>query len=159
AWVVDYVDAVGIRRTETFSRRRDADARAATIDVDLRRGVHTAVSASPTVAQAAQDWLTAVSLRGRERTTLKGYRAHIELQIGPAMGSMKLAALTTPKVVAFCEALQARKSQLLARKVLTSLKSILRDAQRRGNVAQNVATAVSIEPDRRRKQLAMGIDI
>jgi len=159
AWIVDYTDAAGVRRAETFARRRDADARAATIDVNLRHGVHTAVSASPTVAQAAQDWLTAVSLRGRERTTLKGYRAHVELHIGPALGSMRLAALTTPKVVAFCEALQAQKSRFLARKVLTSLKSILRDAQRRGNVAQNVAAAVSIEPEQRRKLLEVGIDI
>src|SRR5215831_4935036 len=107
AWIVDYIDAAGTRRAETFARRRDADARAAAIDVDLRRGIHTAMSASPTVAQAAQVWLDAVALRGRERATLKGYREHVELHINPTLGTMKLAALTTPKVVAFCEALQA----------------------------------------------------
>jgi integrase len=159
AWVVEYADAAGIRRTETFARRRDADARAAQIDVDLRRGVHTPTSTSPTVSLAAQEWLTAVRLRERERTTLEGYRRHVELHITPALGSTRLAALTTPKVVAFCEALQARKSRLLARKVLTSLKSILKDAQRRGNLASNAALAVSIEPDRRRKQLLVGVDI
>jgi integrase len=156
AWVVDYADAAGVRRTETFTRRRDADARAAAIDVDLRRGIHTAVGASPTVAQAAADWLNAVTLRGRERTTLEGYRRHVNLHINPAFGNVKLAALTTPKIVAD---LQARKSRFLARKVLTSLKSVLRDAQRRGTVAQNVATAMSIEPERRRQQLAVGVDI
>jgi integrase len=159
AWIVDYADAAGVRRIETFARRRDADARAAAIDVDLRRGVHTAVTASPTVAQAAQDWLAAVALRGRERATLKGYREHVELHINPTLGTMKLAALTTPKVVAFCEALQARKSRLLARKVLASVKAILRDAQRRGTVAQNVAAAVSIELDHRRRPLEVGVDI
>jgi integrase len=159
AWLVNYTDQDGARRIETFDRRRDAEARHAEIQINLRTGTHTAVSASPTVGEAAQDWLTAVELRGRERATLKGYREHVELHINPALGSLKLATLTAPRVVAFVEALQRRKSRPLARKVLTSLKSILRDAQRRGNVAQNVATAVSIEPDRRRKQLRIGVDI
>jgi integrase len=159
SWIVNYTDQDGARRIETFDRRRDAEARHAEIQVELHRGTHTAVSASPTVAEAAQDWLTAVELRGRERATLKGYREHVELHINPALGSLKLSALSVPRTVAFAEALQRRKSRALARKVLTSLKSLLRDAQRRGNVAQNVATAVSIEPDRRRKQLRIGIDI
>jgi integrase len=159
AWIVDYVDAAGVRRVETFARRRDADARAAEIDVELRRGIHTATSASPTVAEAAENWLAAIELRGRERATLRGYSEQVRLHIKPALGNVKLAALTAPKVVAFAEALQRRKSRLLARKVLTSLKSLLRDAQRRGNVAQNVAAAVSIEPDQRRELLKVGIDI
>src|SRR5262249_27213462 len=111
AWIVDYIDAAGTRRAETFARRRDADARVAEIDVGLRAGTHTAVSVSPTVAQAAQEWLTAVELKGRERATLKGYREHIELHIIPELGSMKLAVLTAPRIVAFCEALQRRKSR------------------------------------------------
>src|SRR5262249_9399118 len=138
---------------------READARASEIDTGLRAGTHTAVSVSPTVAKAAQAWLEAVELRGRERATLKGYREHVELHIVPELGNMKLAALTAPKIVTFCEALQRRRLRLLARKVLTSLKSLLRDAQRRGTVAQNVALAVSIEPDRRREQLEVGVDI
>jgi integrase len=158
-WVVAYTDDAGARRVETFDRRRDAEVRQAEIQIELRRGTHTAVSASPPVGEAAQDWLAAVELKGRERATLKGYREHVELHINPALGSLKLAALTAPRVVAFVEALQRRKSRLLARKVLTSLKSLLRDAQRRGTVAQNVAAAISIEPDQRREFLTIGVDI
>ncbi|WP_244563251.1 site-specific integrase [Bradyrhizobium lablabi] len=49
----------------------------------------------------------------------------------------------------------------MARKVLTSLKSILKDAQRRGNVAQNVAAAVVIKKDKRTEnvKLKVGVDI
>ena len=44
--------------------------------------------------------------------------------------------------------------------MLTSLKSLLRDAQRRGNVAQNVARDVSIGIDMRGKgKLKVGVDI
>jgi integrase len=159
SWIVNYTDQDGARRIETFDRRRDAEARYAEIQINLRTGTHTAVHVSPTVGEAAQDWLTAVELRGRERATLKGYHEHVELHINPALGNLKLATLTAPRVVAFAEALQRRKSRLLARKVLTSLKSLLRDAQRRGIVAQNVAAAVSIAPDQRRELLTTGINI
>jgi integrase len=51
-------------------------------------------------------------------------------------------------------------TRALAKKVLTSLKSLLRDAQRRGNVAQNVAADVSIGIDKRGKgKLKVGDDI
>jgi integrase len=48
----------------------------------------------------------------------------------------------------------------LAKKVLTSLKSLLKDAKRRGNVAQNVAADVSIKIEKRSKRkLKVGVDI
>jgi integrase len=95
AWVVDYTDASSVRRTETFSRRRDADARAAEIDVNLRQGLHTAVSVSPALADAAKAWLNAVQLRERERATVQGYREHIDLHIvlrGPASEEIATAS-------------------------------------------------------------------
>jgi integrase len=160
AWIVDYVDATGARRIETFARKKNADARSAQIAVDIRRGIHTAASASPTVAQAGQDWLAYVELEGRERATIKGYREHLHLHINPRLGRVKLAALTTPRINAFRDDLLATRSRLLARKVLTSLKSLLNDAQRRGNVAQNVALGVSIGVDQRgRRKLEIEVDI
>ena len=51
-------------------------------------------------------------------------------------------------------------SRAMAKKVLTSLKSLLRDAKRRGNVAQNVALDVSIRSDKRdKKKLKVGVHI
>ena len=48
----------------------------------------------------------------------------------------------------------------MARKVLFSLKSLLRDAQRRGNVAQNVALPVKIKANSRdKRKLEIGVDI
>jgi hypothetical protein len=44
-------------------------------------------------------------------------------------------------------------SRAMARKVMSSLKSLLKDSQRRGNVAQNVALAVKrIDADKRGEQ-------
>ena len=47
----------------------------------------------------------------------------------------------------------------MARKVLLSIKSIIRDAHRRGHVAQNVATDVRIHNGNGRAKLRVGIDI
>src|SRR5262249_50675831 len=46
-----------------------------------------------------------------------------------------------------------------AKKVLGSLKSILKDAKRRGNVAQNVAADVKVGMTGRRAKLQLGKDI
>ena len=160
AWVVDYNDQEGGRHIHTFARKKDADEYHATVKVDVRQGVHTAASKSITVAQAADDWIAYVELEGRERATIQGYRQHVDLHINPRLGRERLAKLTTPRINNFRDDLLADKSRPLAKKVLTSLKSLLRDAQRRGNVAQNVARDVSIGIDKRgKRKLKVGIDI
>ena len=54
AWVVDYVDQRGKRRLKTFMKKKAADAYAATANVEIRAGVHTADSASIAVAEAGK---------------------------------------------------------------------------------------------------------
>jgi integrase len=160
SWVLDYYDQHGARHTETYSRKRDAEARQAAVQVDIKAGIHTASAKSITVAEAASDWITGVELERRERSTLAQYRQHADLHIVPRIGYEKLSDLTAPRITRFRDELLANMSRPLARKVLTSLKSILSDAQKRGNVAQNVALPVSIGPDKRGKgKLKVGVDI
>ena len=124
----------------------------------MRQGVHTPQSKTITVAEAAEDWIAFVKLEGRERSTLVQYRQHADHHIKPRIGREKLAKLTTPRINAFRDDLLANMSRAMAKKVLTSLKSLLRDAKRRGNVAQNVALDVSISADKRaKKKLKVGI--
>jgi integrase len=160
AWVVDYIDQKGERHIQTFARKKGADEFQATVKVDVRQGIHTPHAKSLTVAEAARDWLAYVAAEGRERSTLQSYEAHVSLHINPRLGQEKLARLTTPRVHAFRDDLVAKLSRPLAKKVLTSLKSLLKDAQRRGNVAQNVALAVTIAKDKRdQRKLKVGVDI
>jgi integrase len=160
AWVVAYADQAGTRRIATFERKRDAEAYAAQVQTEVRAGVHTAVGASSTVAEAAEDWLRWVELEGRERITLKTYRGHVALHIAPRLGHERLARLTAPRIDAFRDDLLRALSRPMARKVLTTLKSILRDAQRRGTVAQNVATSARIDSNKRdQPKLEVGRDI
>jgi integrase len=161
AWIVDYTDAKGERHIETFAKKKDADQRHDDVRVDVRKGVHTPVNKSITVEKAAQDWIKYIELEGREATTVEQYRTHMNLHIVPRIGREKLAALTAPRIEDLRDELLESMSRPMARKVLTSLKSILKDAQRRGNVAQNVAAGVQIKKDKRTEnvKLKVGVDI
>lgn len=160
SWIVDYTDQSGDRHIQTFDRKKDADECHATVIVDVGKGMHTPHSKSLTVAEAAQDWIKYVELEKRERSTLDHYRSHVDNHINPRLGRDRLAKLTTPRIQAFRDGLLENLSRAQAKKVLTSLKSLLKDAQRRGNVAQNVALGVSITRDNRAKsKLRVGVDI
>src|SRR5215475_6092164 len=160
AWIVDYVDQQGERHIQTFDRKKHADEFQATVKVDVGKGIHTPQSRSLTVADAAENWIKYVELEKRERSTLDQYRGHVDNHINPRLGREKLAKLTTPRIQAFRDELLAALSRAQAKKVLTSLKSLLKDAQRRGHAAQNVALGVSIKRDNRDKsRLKVGVDI
>jgi integrase len=159
AWIVAY-SANGSRHIETFKRKKDADAREAEVTVNVERGIHTATSKSATVAQAAEDWLGYVGGEGRERSTVERYEQLVRLHIIPRLGNEKLARLTTPRINAFRDDLLKAISRPTARKVLAALKGLLKDAKRRGNVAQNVASDVSIKISQRdRLKLEVGKNI
>jgi integrase len=160
AWIARYVDADGVRRISTFARKKDADAYQAEVQTAVRAGTHTAPSVSPTVAEAAGAWLTFIEGECREQTTLKQYEEHARLHILPRIGRERLAQLTTPIIHQFRDSLLRDLSRSLSKKVLVSLKAIIRDAQRRGDVSQNVALPVSIVmASRDRRKLTIGSDI
>jgi integrase len=168
AWVVDYTDQFGERHIKTFARKKDADAYHARVAVDVSAGIHTAHSRSVTVAEAGRLWIKSGEAAKLERSTLEQYQRHLDLHISPFIGTAKLAQLTAPMVRAFEDQLRADRSLAMVRKVLTSLGSILADAQERGLVAQNVARSLRTRrlrgkerhADRRQKgRLKVGVDI
>ena len=155
AWVVDYIDQEGDRHLETFDKKKDADARHDKVRIDVRQGVHTAPSKSETVAEAAERWLNRVEAEGRERGTLAQYRQHVKLHIAPRVGRYKLAHLTPGKVEAFRDDLVANLSRPMARKVLTSFKSLLK-AAKHAHVAADASVGWSKRSERK---LEVGRDI
>jgi integrase len=168
AWVVDYTDQGGNRRNKQFTRKRDAEAYHARVAVDVRAGIHTAESKSPTIAAAGELWIASGETARLERTTLDEYRRHLALHISPFVGTVRLAQLTTPMVREFEDRLRADRSPVMVRKVLSSLSALVADAQERGLVAQNVVrglrTRRSRGKDRRAEchssgKLKVGVDI
>ena len=139
AWLCDYTGQSGKRHVKTFARKKDADAFIAKAKVEVREGVHTADSDSVTISDAADLWLTTGAARGLERATLAAYEQHARLHIIPSLGRMKLSRLSAPAVRDFEDRLRTEgRSAAMVRKILTSLGSMLSDAQERGLVSRNV---------------------
>lgn len=141
AWIVDYTDQAGERHIQTFARKKEADDYHATVRVDVRKGTHVAPTKSSTVAEAAENWIRRVEADGRERTTVRQYRQHVDLHIVPRIGATKIAQLNVERIRAFRDDLLAPETGLsrpMARKVLTSLKSLLR-ADQHGHLADGVS--------------------
>jgi integrase len=168
AWVVDYSDQLGARHHRTFRRKKDADRYHATVALDVASGIHTADSASITVAAAAELWLTAGEAAGLERATLVSYREHVNLHLVPFIGATKLSAVTVALVRALEDRLRAERSPSIAKRAIGSLGSILADAMERGLVAQNVVRSLrsrrrrgkEARADRRQNgKLQVGVDI
>ncbi|RWM28504.1 site-specific integrase [Mesorhizobium sp.] len=169
AWVVDYVDAKGVRRLKTFAKKKEADSFAATAKVEVREGVHVADSDSATVKAAGDFWIATAKAAGLERGTIVQYRQHLDIHIVPALGETLLSKLTVPVVRSFEDQLRANGvSSSMVRKVMTSLGSLLADAQERGLVVRNAVREKSRArqkgKDRRQEKrhkgkLKVGVDI
>jgi integrase len=148
AWVVDYVDQAGKRHLKSFAKKKPADNFAATANVEIRAGMHTADSNSVTVAKAGKLWIETCERAGLERATIDAYRQHLRLHIEPYLGNLKLSQLPAPMVREFEDKLSRGdmpagadpqpRSPAMVRKIRTSLSSLLSDAQERGLVSRNV---------------------
>jgi len=147
AWVLSFVDQVGRQQRKHFPTKRDADAERIRVEGALSRGVH--VTDGPTVLDAAkaflQDFEDLVRQGRRERSTLRAYEEHVRLHISSRpVAAIKVSRLTAPDCSAFAKELEGRLSDPMARRVLRSLKSILRHAQGRGWIVVNPAEQVAI---------------
>jgi integrase len=172
AWIVDYTTKKGGRHIKTFDKKKKAVEFAATTKIEVRDGIHTPSSKSITVAEAGKLWIATCEKNKLERTTIDGYRQHLDLHIEPLLGSVKLSDLSTPTVREFEDKLNADKdnprSPSLVRKIRGSLGAILSEAQERGLVARNVVRELTSRrkrgnekraAKRQKGKLKVGVDI
>jgi integrase len=181
AWVVDYVDQLGTRRLKTFARKKEADAFKDATGVQVREGTHVADSASVTVKEAGERWITSGRADQLERTTVDQRRQHLDLHIVPFIGRIRLSQLTIATVKDFRDKLRqgekalpaedprnAPRSADMVKRVLVSLGSLLADAMDSGLAARNPVQELSrrgrrgkvAQGERRRKVLLqVGVDI
>jgi integrase len=160
AWQCDFVDQQGKRRHKQFQRKKDADAFMVAARHQVQQGVFTPESVSKTLGEAIDAWLRRAEAEGLEAGTVQQYRqlaGHIRALMPD---KLTLSRLTTPRIEQFRDDLLKAHSRPMARKVLGALKSVLKDAKRRGLVAQNVAAETVIGAnDRHRKRLEVGVDV
>jgi integrase len=143
-WLVDYRDSAGKRRAKQFQTKRDADAYMVKARAEVAAGVHTADSQSVTLGEAADLWVETGDRDRLEATTVRQRRQHVNLHIKPLIGATKLSRLNTPIVQEYVDRLLETRSREMARRVLTSLKGILAEAQRRGLIAHNPASVARV---------------
>jgi integrase len=166
AWQVAYTDSTGKRRTETFAFQKDAKDRHAEVAVEIKKGTHTPKSASPTVAEAGDKWITAVTAEDLERTTIAEYARQLKLHIVPFIGKVKLAELSMPMVADFEDKLRSEgRSPQMVKIVRTALSMLIGNAQERGLVNRNVvrerskSRKKSSHASRHERPLEVGVDI
>jgi integrase len=150
-WQVDFADANGKRQRRQFRLRRDADAFLVSARAQVAQGTYTPDSASATLAEACQAWLDRAEAEGLERGTQQGYRQHVAHILAAIDGKLKLSRLTQARCEQLRDDLLKRHSRDLARKVLQSFRSVIKDAKRRGLIAQNVAAETAIGANGRHK--------
>lgn len=149
-WQASYIDGAGKRRAKLFSRKEDGKAWLVDVQHDVKRGLHTPGSVSPTVKEAAALWIKHCNEDGLEPMTVKGYEEHVNLHIVPFIGARKLAEITVPAVNAFADQLRdAGRSAEMVKRVVRSLGGIFKEARRCGlaNTAPTVGIKLKL-PDR-----------
>src|SRR5208283_1288021 len=179
AWVVDYVDQACKRHLKTFSTKKAATDFQATANVEIRTGVHTADSASVTVAKAGKLWIETAKNGAPDGdplhpTTVESYKQHLRLHIEPYLGKVKLSQRSAPIIREFLDKLARGdlaegaepqpRSKAMVRKIRGSLSALLSDAQERGLVSRNaVRELVRNRKKKGAKQgkhdLEVGVDI
>ncbi len=146
AWQVDYRDAQGARRSKQFPQKKKADDFLTTAGFEVKQGTHTADSASITVSKAGQNWLARGRREDLEASTMDAYEQHVRLHIDPFLGTKKLNQLTQPMIEEFRDTLlDCGRSRPMAKRVLGSLTSIVKEAKRVGYVARNVCEDVTVK--------------
>jgi integrase len=152
AWIVDYA-VNGSRHLKTFKLKKDADAYAAQVSVDVSKGVHIAPSKSVTVAEAGELWIKDCEANELERATINNYKQHLRLHINPFLGHYKLSTLTVPLMRKFRDDLRDNgRSPTRVRVVMASFGALLADALERGLLATNVVRSMKKERTRKSKR-------
>jgi integrase len=151
---LDYRDQDGVRRHKQFARRKDAAAWQTTALHEVKQRTHVPESSAPTLENACLAWERRGAADQRERSTLEQRRQHVELHILPLLG--RDTKLSKIDVEAFRDKLLRTRSRPMAKKVMTSLRGILKQAKM-AHVAANVEKIAT--GGRHKKPLKVGRDI
>lgn len=107
-----------------------------------------------TVRDATEDWLRRCAREGLDTQTLKAYRSQAANHILLPLGDMELAELRRADVKAFVEAMLDGNSREMTRKVLVSLKSLLKEAVEREWIQASPAAEVMLKRQKRHDKQA-----
>jgi integrase len=156
AWVCDYVDQQGVRHIKTFTTRRAARDWMPATQQAVKAGTHVPDGASPTLGEAADAWIRRGEAEGLESSTMRQRRLHVDHVLSLLDGGAKLSRTSPARLEAFRDDLLSKLSRPMARKVITSLRSILRQARAVHLLSADLA--VKGVGGRHRRPLKAGVD-
>lgn len=107
---------------------------------------------SRTVREAADAWLKRCKREGLDRQTIKTYRSQVEKHILPRIGDFEVAELRRANIRGFLDELLDENSRAMSRKVLVSLKSLLKEAVEREWIAASPAVDVTLKRQKRHEK-------
>jgi integrase len=129
AWQVDFVDQTGRRVRRQFSRKKDADAWLVSARAKVQVGTFTPDSASATIGEACAQWLERAVTEGFEHGTQQQYRQHVAHILAVIDGKTKLSRISPDRLEGVRDDLLRAHSRDMARKLVVSLRAILRKAK------------------------------
>lgn len=148
AYVVDYTDADGTRRTPQFDKKHQADAHLRKVQRELEDGVHVAKSA--TFSSVMEAYLRDCERRNKIGDRMSGAnlrltRYMLNTVIGPSFAKMKVADITAKHVRDFVNSKAEAHARSTVVKVIVQLRAVLQFAVQEGWLKRNV---VRDEPPR-----------
>jgi len=159
AWQVDFTDQNGNRQRKQFQRRKDADAHLVTARAQVQVGTYTPDSTSATIGEACDLWLERAIAEGLERNTREQYRIQSNHLLAVIDRNTKLSRITRARCEQVRDDLLKAHSRDTAKKVVAAFRMVMKDAHRRGLVAQNVAADTRIGAAKRHKaKIKAGVD-
>jgi len=145
----------GRQRCETFSTRREAEARDRDIR-DLRdRGRHEAIDAgSESLAEATDRWWVDHVEGSVSQSTAKVYASALDLHLIPRMGSVPIRDIQPADVVALQRDLREDGvGAAMTQKTLMVLSGIMRHSQLLGRVPAKPVGPVRIKQPKRKRAI------
>src|ERR1700730_16378470 len=153
AWIATYNDQAGKRHIETLQTKKAATDWLDETKIEVKKGIHTPKRGSISAAEAGEAWIAEAQTAGLERSTVWQYRQHLDHHIKPFLGAIRLSDLTPASIKSFRKVLlDNRRKPVMAKKVISSLGSILVDAMASGTVARNVVHEAALQGHKRRQR-------
>jgi len=160
AWVVDYSDALGKRRMQTFKSKKDADRGRLKIETEIDMGTHVAPSDTLTVREACDEFMLHCEkrLRIKDRmtvTTVATFRNSTK-HIIARFGKMKMTAMTPAAVEDWLQDLCLTFKRRSVEMHCGVLKRVFALAFRNGRVGRNILVEGRVRiPERPKERIAI----
>lgn len=149
AWLVRYVDALGKHRGKTFVRKKEADAFARQVEVELDQKIHVAAGGSVTVKELLDRYEEWCDQRHAEGMRMSDSHRHkigtmLRVHVRPDLSHHRLTDLTFNDVDAWAMSLSRKPtlSHSTVKQVLHVFKKAVDFGVRRNWVARNIVAEV-----------------